>query len=254
MSMICRVRLDIYESVETVDGMTFRALPIPILVDMAQTPFLCSVKMWHLNHGINALMPLIPVNPEQFNFVTLDAVRKHTQTQLFPPDDDDTSVAPSVLSEDSSSSTADDGCTVNDALSQDETIDGEDTSCHADNIGEMIEGEDTSCQADNINVDMEDDPADHLVNANCHTDNIDTEIEDLEDDLADHLDNARCPTVNLVAVVEEALAVHHDNNLNQLWAIDPTWVHVMMYPLEDGQYQLSMVIIDSSPTQYCLYP
>jgi hypothetical protein len=82
MSRICKVKLFVYESIETVDDMTFKALPIPDLIDMAGTPFLCSVKMWHLNHGNNALMPLIPVNPEQFNFVTLDAVRKHTKTQL----------------------------------------------------------------------------------------------------------------------------------------------------------------------------
>jgi len=133
-------------------------------------------------------------------------------------------------------------------------LDGEDPSCYADNIDEVIEGEDVSYQADNIDVDMEDDPADLLANAHCQTDNIDTEIEDLEDDLADHHDNARCPTVNLDAVVEEALAVHHDNVRNQLWPIDPTWVHVMVYPLEDGPLLCSMIVIDSSPTQYCIFP
>jgi len=227
MSMVCRIRLDIYESVETVDGMTFHALPIPILVDMAQSPFLCSVKMWHLNHGINALMPLMPVNPERFNFLTLDAVRKHAQTRLAPLDDDDTS-----------SSTSGDNSVVSDAFSQDE----------------MIEGEDISYPADTVDVDIEDDHTDHLVHASYQMDNINAEVEDMEDVLADYPDNARCQMDNLDAEVEGALADHHYSILNQPWEIDPTWVHVMMYPLEDGQYQLSMVIIDSSPTQYCLYP
>jgi len=238
ISMICKVKLEIYESIETVGGMTFHALSIPNLIDTVGTPFLCSVKMWHLNHGVNALMPLIPVDSEQFNFVTLDAIRRHTQTKLAPSDDDDTSVAPSHLDEDSSSSTSDDNSTVNDAFSQDE----------------MIEGEDTSCQFDNVHVDPEGDHADHLVNARCKMDNIDAEVKDMEGDLANYPDNPRCQMDDLDAKVEEVLADHHYNIHNQPREIEPTWVHVMVFPLEDDQYQISMVIIDSSPTQYCFYP
>ena len=85
LSMICKIRVSIFEAEETRDAISIKCCSRIRTYNDLNPPNLCEIKMWHLNFGVNALMPLAPLDMDRYQFITLERIRRETAIKLVLP-------------------------------------------------------------------------------------------------------------------------------------------------------------------------